>query len=140
MPGPLEFFFSLLEKTLQFLDHSEVFLSGRPVVEESLQLVVLLLHEGDSVSVLLDHGVEFLFDFLGPVDLFIDQILEFLLILSLLFLLPVLVFGFESVNLFGVIFDELVYLIGEAFDMVFSVYEGVFGFEMGPPLLVKLLA
>lgn len=88
LPGSLELVLLDCERLLQTLDQLYVFLSARAVLKHLAQLLVLLLHQANTVTILLSHAVEFVLYLVGPFDLLADHLLHLLVAVLLHLLLP----------------------------------------------------
>ena len=121
LPGLPQLLLSLLQHLLQLLNQPQIFLLGRPVIEQLLQFVVLLLHHLDPLPVLINHVGELALHFLGPIDLLSHHPLDLLVLLSLQLLLPVTILCLQSLDIFVVLPDLLIDLLVELVDLIFSI-------------------
>ena len=64
------------------MDETQVLLFAGPLVEELFELIILFLHESNSLFVLLDHIRKLFLHFLSPFDLLVHHTLDLALLLS----------------------------------------------------------
>lgn len=53
------------------MNHSEILFPTGPVIKEVFELIILFLHESDSIFILMDHVIELVFDLIGPLNLLV---------------------------------------------------------------------
>lgn len=140
MPSLFKLIFSLLKKSLQFLNQSEVLLTTGSVIKKCFKFLILLLHERDSVFILLDHLIELFLYFLSPLNLFVNKWLCLFLMLSFVLLLSVLVLRLYSCEFIPMVFNHFLNLIRKLFDLVLSVFKTTFSSDMWVSLCIQLFS